>query len=251
MNNNIKRVLVTGATGSVGREVVNILVRNNLIPVAMVRDALRGKEMLGNTELFICDLQNIHSLKNIGANIDAIIFTHGSSSNAGAMELDYAGVANVLHALECHRPRIVLMTSIYVTQRSGTLMELKDWKRRSERLLRASGLEYTIVRPGYFDLIKPGDDCLILGQGDKLDGGVGRRQIADVLVQSLLNNTALSKTFELVAGQGNAPDEWGALFKKLVADNGIDGAMDSLNMPLADEPENAKQDLARITRNMH
>jgi uncharacterized protein YbjT (DUF2867 family) len=26
-----------------------------------------------------------------------------------------------------------------------------DWKRRGERLVRASGLPYTIVRPGWFD----------------------------------------------------------------------------------------------------
>ncbi|WP_330996549.1 NAD(P)H-binding protein [Burkholderia diffusa] len=29
--------------------------------------------------------------------------------------------------------------------------EAHDWKRRSERLVRASGNAYTIVRPGWFD----------------------------------------------------------------------------------------------------
>ena len=61
------------------------------------------------------------------------------------------------------------MTSIGVTNRNSSYnrsTEAHDWKRRSERLVRASGLLYTIVRPGWFDYYGPDEHKLVLVQGD-------------------------------------------------------------------------------------
>jgi uncharacterized protein YbjT (DUF2867 family) len=85
------------------------------------------------------------------------------------------------------------MTSIGVTNRTGAYnraTEAHDWKRRSERVVRASGYPYAIVRPGWFDYNQPDDLRLVLLQGgtrhagDPSDGAVARRQIAQVLVRS-------------------------------------------------------------------
>ena len=88
--------------------------------------------------------------------IHAIVFTLGSdgAGKVGAERVDYGGVRNVLAALGSRTARIALMTSIGVTNRTGSYnrsTESHDWKRRAERLVRASGLPYTIVRPGWFD----------------------------------------------------------------------------------------------------
>jgi uncharacterized protein YbjT (DUF2867 family) len=51
-------------------------------------------------------------------------------------------------------PRHAGALAIGVTNRDGNYnrqAEAHDWKRRGERLVRASGLPYTIVRPGWFD----------------------------------------------------------------------------------------------------
>jgi uncharacterized protein YbjT (DUF2867 family) len=50
--------------------------------------------------------------------------------------------------------------------------QLLDWKRRSVRLVRASGAPYTIVRPGWFDHVAPGDGRLVFEQGDTGNGGI-------------------------------------------------------------------------------
>jgi uncharacterized protein YbjT (DUF2867 family) len=79
------------------------------------------------------------------------------------------------------------MTAIGVTKHTPG----HDWKRRGERLVRASGLAYTIVRPGWFDYNEPDQQRLVMLQGDRRwasdpsDGVVSRAQIADVLVASL------------------------------------------------------------------
>lgn len=43
------------------------------------------------------------------------------------------------------------MTSMAVTHATGSWREAMHWKRRGERLLRASGLPATIIRPGEID----------------------------------------------------------------------------------------------------
>ncbi len=56
-----------------------------------------------------------------------------------------------------------------VTNRTGQYnrtTEAHDWKRRSERLVRASGFPYMIVRPGWFDYNGPDEHRLIFLQGD-------------------------------------------------------------------------------------
>jgi uncharacterized protein YbjT (DUF2867 family) len=56
-------------------------------------------------------------------------------------------VRNILTVLAGRPVRIALMTAIGVTAPA----DYYDWNRRSERLVRASGNPYTIVRPGWFD----------------------------------------------------------------------------------------------------
>ena len=66
------------------------------------------------------------------------------------------------------------MTAIGVTNREGDYnrrTETHDWKRRGERFVRASGLPYTIVRPGWFDYNKPDEQRLVLLQGDRRHTG--------------------------------------------------------------------------------
>jgi uncharacterized protein YbjT (DUF2867 family) len=151
------------------------------------------------------------------AGIDAVVFTLGSggAGKIGTQTVDYGGVRNVLIALRAQPARIALMTSIGITNRSGAYnraTQAHDWKRRSERLVRATGHPYTIVRPGWFDYNQPDELRLVLLQGDTRwagdpsDGAVARREIAQVLIRSLGSDTAVRKTFELVAERGPAED---------------------------------------------
>jgi uncharacterized protein YbjT (DUF2867 family) len=125
------------------------------------------------------------------------------------------------------------------------------WKRRSERLVRASGLPYTIVRPGWFDYNGPDQHRIVILQGDKRqagnpsDGVIARRQIAEVLVRSLGSDHAVRKTFELVAETGLAQEDFDALFAPLEPDalGTLDGVRDAANMPLDGEPQRVLDDL--------
>ena len=252
MNQRPTRVLVVGATGSIGRRAVAASQRLDLPVRALVRDVARAERGLPGVELVRGDLEQPGSLADALDGVDAIVFTHGGNGSPDqARRIDYGGVANVLHALDGRTPRMALMTSIGVSRQvRGSVGELLDWKRRSERLVRASGAPYTIVRPGWFDHVSPGDERLVFAQGDTGNGGIGRDQLADVLVRSLLTDTAVGRTFELFAEAGPAPSDWAALFAGVRPDpaGSLDSVADPATLPpVADEPVPVPADIARLT----
>lgn len=247
-------VLVVGATGSIGRLVVEQALARGHNVRALVRAGAPGARQLDPAaQRVVGDLTRVGTLADAVSGIDAVVFTHGSSGGgkAEAERVDYGAVRNVLAALNGRRDvRIALMTSIGVTNRTGAYnrcTEIHDWKRRGERLLRASGLPYTIVRPGWFDYNAADQLKLHFLQGDTRqagdpsDGAVSRRQIAQVLVASLGCESAHGKTLELVAERGPEQSDLEQMFAALAVDvpsaaNGFDAIGDMANMPIEQEP---------------
>ena len=247
---------VVGSAGSIGRLVVDEAIRQGHKVRALARTSGKARQLPPEAQVVIGDVTKPETLVDAVEGIDAVVFTLGSdgAGRVGAESVDYGGVRNVLSALGSRPARIALMTSIGVTDRNGAYnraTEAHDWKRRSERLLRASGLPYTIIRPGWFDNNRPDEHRLVLLQGDTRwagdpsDGVVARRQIAEVLVRSLSSDHALRKTFELVAVKGPETDDFGPLFAALDADpkGALDGVRDTANMPLEEEPQRVRDDL--------
>jgi uncharacterized protein YbjT (DUF2867 family) len=250
------RVLVVGATGSIGRLVVEEALRQGYAVRALVRSASKARQLAHGAETVIGDLTRPETLPAAVEGIDAIVFTHGSDGGgkAASESVDYGGVRNILAALGSRKVRIALMTSIGVTNRESSYnrsSEAHDWKRRSERLVRASGLPYTIVRPGWFDYNRPDECKLVLLQGDKRhsgtpnDGAIARRQLAAVLVRSLKSDEAVRKTFELVSVKGSMQDDLNPLLEALDADPAsvLDAVHDTANMPIEDEPKHVREAL--------
>ncbi|WP_341998828.1 SDR family oxidoreductase [Microbacterium sp. LWH7-1.2] len=245
-------VLVVGSTGSVGVHVVREALSQGHRVRALVRDASRARNLPPATEIVTGDLTSVAGLAGAVDGVDAIVFVHGSHGAPGEAErVDYGAVRNALTALGDRPVRVALMTAVGTTDRAG---EGHDWKRRAERLVRASGNAYTIVRPGWFDYNEPDQRRIVMRQGDRFstaspaDGVIARDQLARVLVDSLTSQTADHKTLELVADHGAAQDDLGPLFAALTADTDIDGALDPDNMPIHDEPDRVHKDLDALGR---
>jgi uncharacterized protein YbjT (DUF2867 family) len=188
-----------------------------------VRALVRGRAGARGTDILVGDLTRAETLGPALEGVDAIVFTHGSNGagRVGAETVDYGGVRNFLAALGGRKARIELMTAIGITNRASSYnrsSEAYDWKRRDERLVRASGNPYTIVRPGWFDYNAAGQHRIVLLQGDTrstgtpTDGAIARSLIAEVLLHSLTSEAA--RQFELIAETGptTAPGEFDALF---------------------------------------
>lgn len=243
-------VLVVGATGSIGRLVVAQSLDAGLETRALVRSETKAAGLPDGAEVVVGDLTKADSLRSAMSGVTGVVFTHGSHGGAQAAEfVDYGAVRNVLSVLEAPA-RIALMTTIGVTKHTPG----HDWKRRGERLVRASGLPYTIVRPGWFDYNDPDQRQLVMLQGDTRwasdpsDGVVSRAQIAQVLLASLTSQVADRKTLELVAEAGRAQSDLEPLFSALRPDpaDALDAVLDRDNMPLADEPQEVVAELDAI-----
>ena len=252
-------VLVIGATGSIGNFVVEEALRQGHEVRALVRSSPKVRQLPREAETVIGDLTRPETLAAALDGVDAIVFTHGSDggSKAASESIDCGGVRNILAALGTSKVRVALMTSIGVTNRESSYnrsTEVHDWKRRSERLVRSSGMPYTIVRPGWFDYNGQDEHKLVLLQGDKRqsgtpkDGAIARRQLAEVLVRSLSLDTAVRKTFELVSTKGAPQEDFDTLFGSLEPDppGALNGVHDMANMPLEEEPKRVRDDLEAV-----
>lgn len=170
------RILVAGATGSIGIHVVNTAIAMGHQPVTLVRNRRKIKLLPRGTDIFYGDVSIPETLTDLPKDIDAIIFTLGSDGQGriGARAIDYGGVRNILRIFMDTPVRIALMTTIGVTERLSSWnqrTEVHDWKRRSERLVRASGHIYTIVRPGWFDYNNDDEHRIVMLQGDRRHAG--------------------------------------------------------------------------------
>ncbi|MBT2496174.1 SDR family oxidoreductase [Microbacterium sp. ISL-59] len=241
-------ILLVGGTGSIGRHVARV--------ATAAGHSIRILSRQGGAHTVRGDLTDPASLADAVRDIDAVIFTHGThGAEAGYRDVDYGGVRNVLEAVGDRPLRIALMTAIGVTYREGSYNRSNrahDWKRRAERIVRASGHGYTIVRPSWFDYNDDNQHELHLLQGDTrtsgspADGVISREQLAEVLLAALTSDAANGKTFELVAERGPAQTDLEPLFAALAPDTGLDGAKDAENMPVSEEPAAVRDDLDRI-----
>jgi len=258
------RVLVIGATGSIGREVVEHALAKGHSVRAVVRRTSNTRNLDPRAELFVAEISKPETLTEAVEGIDAVIFTHGvPGPTPQTSELvNYGAVLNILDALKGRQVAIALMTAIGVTTRNSSYNRTSqsgEWKLRSERLVRASGNRYTIVRPGWFDYNASGENSLWLAQGDTranlnpAEIGISRKQIAQVLVESLTSPAANGKTFELYNKTGAAESDLEPLFAQLQSDNPSDpdGPLDKAGMPASDEPIRVLEALERVKGYKH
>lgn len=240
------RVLVLGGTGSIGRHVVRQALQAGHNVVALVRDPARAATLLPeDVTLVQGDLTTGAGVIRAVDGIDAIV----STLDGDAHQVDFNGTLRVLRALDGRRVHISLMTLIGAA--NVGVDELIDWKRRTERLVRASGNDFTIARPGWFDMNTPEQQSLHLFQGEQRwsltpeVGVIGRDQIARVLVGALTTESAKGKTFDLVAEHGPAQESLHDVFAPLRADRpgDFDCVWDPDNMPLNREPVEVRRAL--------
>jgi hypothetical protein len=123
---------LVGATGSIGKLVVDEAIRQGHCVRALLRDARKAGQVGSVAQVFVGDVTRAETLSDAVVGIDAIVFTLGSDGGGkiGAERVDYGGVRNVLKALGLRKARIALMTSIGVTNRTGSYnrsTEVDDW----------------------------------------------------------------------------------------------------------------------------
>jgi uncharacterized protein YbjT (DUF2867 family) len=220
-------VLVAGATGGTGRALVNSLTADGYTVRALVRDEKKARAVLGDSIGYaVGDVRDVNTLVSAmqGATyvISAIGSTRADPQN-NPESVDYAGVKNLATAAaQTGIRQFVLVSSSGVTQEDHFLNKAFDnilqWKLKGEDALRASGVPYTIVRPGGLVNTPGGEESLVFMQGDTKTGTISREDVALICIAALREPAARNRTFETFSSKQPGTNDWAALFASLQPD---------------------------------
>ena len=132
------RVVVTGATGAVGRHVTRLLARRGPVR-SLVRDADKAARLGLPGELAVGDYGRQAALKDAFTGADAVFVV---TANPLRPEQD----ADILDAAKAAGVRRAVKLSWLAVADPNANDLVARWNRESEELLRASGLEWTVLR---------------------------------------------------------------------------------------------------------
>ncbi|GAB4821333.1 hypothetical protein N2152v2_008379 [Parachlorella kessleri] len=216
------KVLVAGATGGVGRAVVERLLAEGVPVRALVRDGVKAAARLPSSplvEVVEGDVYQYQTVVRALHGCNAVICATGPTNRldpAGPFKVDYQGTSNLVAAAKQAGVRkFVHVTSIGTDDLLFPLniyWGVLFWKKRGEEALQRSGLDYTIVRPGGL-LNEPRSGQRVggveMGGPDtyglpprKMPGSILRKQVqrvADCCVEALVEEAASGKVVEIVA----------------------------------------------------
>ncbi|WP_017549925.1 SDR family oxidoreductase [Salinicoccus carnicancri] len=198
------RVLVVGANGQIGHQVAEKLKEKGHDPVAMVRKEEQvGQFKDKGIETVLADLEKdfSHAFENIGA----VVFTAGSGGSTGAdktIVIDQEGaIETVDNAKKAGVKHFAIVSSIGAGDPKNA-EQIKHYmyaKHRADEYLKASGLDYTIIRPGMLQN-GAGTGRVKLFEGEPEIGNVPREDVAAVLVQAIDRNQPANKVYNLIEG---------------------------------------------------
>ena len=199
-------VLVFGGTRGTGLEIVRKLRERGEAVTVAVRSTSNTTELekLG-VDTVVADALDADQVEAaIGSKgFSAVISTLGTTRGEQHKRPDYIGNRNVIDAARgAGVKRFVFITVIGAGDSSDAapgfskrfLAEVIALKTQAEDHLRASGLDYTIIRPGGLGDV-PTSGTAVLAEDPAAFSFIGRADLADLAVQALGDASTIGKTY--------------------------------------------------------
>jgi len=156
------RVLVVGATGGTGRQLVAQALERGYAVTALVRDPSRLQVDHPKLTVIQGDVLDAGAVANAVRGQDAVLCALGHKRFFAPTRILSEGTRNILRAMEAHGVRrLVCETSLGIGDSAGRMglyytffvipliLPFYFWdKTRQERMIAGSGTEWVIVRPG-------------------------------------------------------------------------------------------------------
>ncbi|WP_409509581.1 SDR family oxidoreductase [Bacillus spizizenii] len=202
------KVFLIGANGQIGQRLVSLF-RDN--PDHSVRAMVRKEEQKASLEAAGAEavLANLEgSPEEIAAaakGCEAIIFTAGSGGSTGydkTLLVDLDGAAKAMEAADIAGiKRFVMVSALQAHNRENWNESLKPYyvaKHYADKILEASGLTYTIIRPG--GLRNESGKGTISVAADLERGFISRDDVAKTVIASLDETNTENRAFDLTEG---------------------------------------------------
>jgi uncharacterized protein YbjT (DUF2867 family) len=202
MTDQKQNILIAGANGTTGRIIVELL-KDSVVyrPIAMVRkQEQRDYFEKDNISVVLADLEK--DLSQAVKNIHKVIFAAGSKGK-NVIGVDQDGAKRLVDASKDAGIKKFVMLSTMGADNPSASEVMEDYlmaKRNADEHLKASGLEYTIVRPGALTDEK-GTGKIHLMKKLENHGSITRADVAKTLIEVLEDNAMQNQVFEILAGQ--------------------------------------------------
>jgi uncharacterized protein YbjT (DUF2867 family) len=214
----MRRVLVAGGTGRLGRLVVAGLVTQGAQVRVLTRDPGRAREVLGaQIELVGGDVREAPEVQRAAEGMAVVVAAaHGfeSASRGGPAEVDRDGNAHLVDAARAAGADIVLMSVVGASVDSP--FELFRMKQAAEQYLESSGVPGTVVRATAFrelwvelleQTARGSGRPVIFGRGANPNNFVSVRDVADLVLEVIADPATRGQTFEIGGSVDLSMDE--------------------------------------------
>jgi nucleoside-diphosphate-sugar epimerase len=202
------RVAIAGGHGKIALRLERLLSERGDEPVGLIRNPDHAGELeQAGAEAVVCDLEHA-SEDEVAAAIegaDAVVFAAGAGPGSGEARketMDYGGAVKLIAAAKANGiARYLIVSSVGAdpnAEGEGFAVYLRA-KGRADAELAASGLDFTIVRPGKLT-DEPGTGSVELGE-DVQRAEIPRDDVAAVLDACLREPGTIGQTFVVVSGE--------------------------------------------------
>jgi uncharacterized protein YbjT (DUF2867 family) len=211
-------VVVLGGHGKVALRLLRLLAERGDRARGIVRnpDHAPDLEEVG-AEPVIGDVEELDDISELVAGADAAVMGAGAGPGSGPTRkrtVDYGGAVKLIHACHKQRVRRYLMISAMGVHdpdtRGGEMRPYYQAKLEADHALAASGLDYTIVRPGRLT-DDPGRGRIEAAERLPRRGAIPRDDVAATLVACLDAPETIGFGFDLVSGETRIADAIEAL----------------------------------------
>ncbi|UFP96415.1 SDR family oxidoreductase [Gloeobacter morelensis] len=218
-------ILVVGATGQTGQQIVKKLRAQSMALRVLARSRARACEVFGDgTAVVEGDVLKTDSLGPAMNGVETIFCATGTRTGFGAngaQQVDYEGTRNLVYAARrAGVGRLILVSSLCVSRLIHPLNLFGGvlfWKKRAEDYLLDSGLNFTIVRPGGLRDGAGGAEIVVRPADTLFEGTIDRADVARVCVEALGSVESEYKIVEIISGPAAAQPSLAPLFAALPA----------------------------------
>lgn len=206
------RVLVLGASGATGRIVLSSLQAKGIHARAFVRSPQKARGLQSpTTEIFVADILDSATLREAMDGCTAVISVIGTRSMSDRRVIEETEHALLVRAINTAKEagihHFILCSSMGTQQpeRIPPLAHILRAKHKAEEALISSGLTYTIIHPGGLTDNPGGQSILVFPHPLPTDGMIPRADLAEVLVQALIQPEAANKSVDVIIWPDQGP----------------------------------------------
>ena len=204
------KVLIIGATGGTGNELIKQALAKNFTVTTFVRNPARLKIENKNLKILTGNVLDKNSVEKAVEGQDAVLCALGHKKWFRLTNILSEGTRNILEAMEKNNiRRFICETSLSVGDSFGRMglyytlftipiiLQFYFWdKYRQEKIIKASSIEWTIVQPGALKNSKPKGKWK---EGDKIGNylltvGISRADVADFMLKQITETKYIKKT---------------------------------------------------------